>query len=66
MIGRTTRSKHPGYSELDTYSTGIYTEQLSNYEKELHLQEDQIFTVSNETEILIENLNKMESDANEA
>tara|TARA_R110002020_G_scaffold82099_2_gene203301 strand:+ start:1770 stop:3728 length:1959 start_codon:yes stop_codon:yes gene_type:complete len=62
MIGSTTRSVHPGYSELSAYSKGIYAEQVSNYEEE----EERIFSINRETQRLIENLNSMESKTDEA
>jgi len=60
VIGKTTRSQHPGYSEMATLSRGVYTEDSSNYENEAVLQEQRILTISRETEMLLENLNKME------
>ena len=62
MVGSTTRSAHPGYSELSQLSKGIYTEQASNYEEE----EKRIFSINHETQRLIENLNSMESKTDEA
>lgn len=66
MMGKTTRSIHPGYSELSGLSKGIYTEELSNYDEDQSLQEERILSISHETQRLIENLNSTESKIDEA
>jgi len=66
MMGKTTRSRYPGYSELSGLSKGIYSEQLSNYEEEQSLQEERILSINHETQRLIENLNSTEPKTDEA
>ena len=63
--GKTTRSIHPGYSELSTLARGIYAEELSNYEEDQVLQEQRILTINRETQRLIENLDSMEQKIDE-
>ena len=60
MRGRTSRSKFPGKQDQDLLSKGIYTEQRSSYSGEQDLQEQRIFTISQETQRLINDLEDME------
>ena len=60
MRGRASRSKFPGKQDQDLLSKGIYTEQRSSYSGEQDLQEQRIFTISQETQRLINDLEDME------
>ena len=64
--GKTTRSTHPGYSDLSLFSKGIYTEDGSNYEEEQVLQEQRILSIDYETQRLIKDLDKLEQKVDEA
>jgi hypothetical protein len=63
--GKTKRSTHPGYNDLRRLSTGIFTENESNYEREQSLQEEKILSTSFDIQRLIENLDKMEPKKDE-
>jgi hypothetical protein len=64
--GRTSRSKFPGKQDQDLLSKGIYTEQESSYSDKQVLQEQRIFTISQETQRLINDLEDMEPSQDEA
>ena len=66
--GGTMRSIGPGYYGHDSISTlqkGI-TSEATNYEREQNIQEERIFSISYETERLLENLKTMETKTDEA
>ena len=64
----TRRKNFPGLPELDGLAklTGIYSEQASNYEENQILEEQKILTISKETERLLNDLSKLESNKDEA
>ena len=64
--GSTDRSRMPGYLPISTLGKGIFTEELSNYEKQQIIQEQKILSINHETENLLRNLEKMEQKVNEA
>jgi hypothetical protein len=63
--GRTSRSKFPGKQDQDLLSKGIYTEQESSYNGDQDLQEQRIFTINQETQRLINDLEDMEPKQDE-
>ena len=61
----TKRKTFPGLPEFEQLGKGIYVSEGSNYDKD-HAFEENIFSISREIEVLIENLDKTEQKSDNA